>query len=725
MCIQNKAAKLEFILTEGSTRQDFQLSLKANAVYTTHTQIATAISWMCASFQSSSHTEIMMSSASVVAPEATATDRTAITIRPNMLSKPSAESCWHSLFPNRVIARGYPVRPRHEGRGLKITFENMVTASRCLTFVEYEKGLIAHGLISVLIPMKILEKDNAIQWHLEDKRNQKLCKLARISQVLSNSPALRYRLKELQPEKLIGRQCFLGLAEHANVVIGTKDYQRTFAWSGSPKAPAEAYVNSHSLSMGSGLMGSITGNGTYTRTLESIRTTILSPQDKDIFDILDSGKEHLALIFDTTKNIGWYLPQISVALQMTHAIISMHGYQVHDGSSGVPETSEVSALCFASAGPNAAVEASNAVKRSLRLKIRKYDSEGSPPVDTDFGDMFTKAWHTLSNAETGLESAQCDFRKTRQVAPKFIHGVEFLDAANMEPSIRIKVVRVDQAWAHLTSEQPLVILSKDIQPPIVPESSTLCKFWRLGPPQCPHQSYLMSMGLAISSFLDRRNEGLADGLDWKCRTKLIESHEPGDSAPVNHTQILVSRKNPRSNSPIRKMMLKYQRGCFVFGADNKKPCIESIDYQNPSSNPSTINAPSLADNTSMPNSSMSMNTSSQLSQEGIEKDLQIGAAPNILIASATIRLNINARESESPLYVINGSTHFTDLSSRSLIGKGLALTKRTPRFMSAMQKLLPKKQENEQSSKAMDQADPRTLGNGSADISEYEDLYDA
>jgi hypothetical protein len=74
--------------------------------------------------------------------------------------------------------------------------------------------------------MKELDKDRAIQWHFEDKRKQKPYKLARISQVLSSSPALQDRLKGLQADDLIETRCFLGLAEHANVVIGTKDYQK-------------------------------------------------------------------------------------------------------------------------------------------------------------------------------------------------------------------------------------------------------------------------------------------------------------------------------------------------------------------------------------------------------------------------------------------------------------------------------------------------------------------
>jgi hypothetical protein len=84
-----------------------------------------------------------------------------IKIRPGMLHKPSIVSCWHALFLNRVISSGFPIHARQEGVGLEISFEYMVAASRCLSLLEYDHGLIAHGLTSILIPMAELKKDDA------------------------------------------------------------------------------------------------------------------------------------------------------------------------------------------------------------------------------------------------------------------------------------------------------------------------------------------------------------------------------------------------------------------------------------------------------------------------------------------------------------------------------------------------------------------------------------
>ncbi|PMD40857.1 hypothetical protein L207DRAFT_346681 [Hyaloscypha variabilis F] len=718
-CIDNKAAKLEFILGEDPPGVKSSVLLKATAAYTTHAQIASALSWICASFRCSSNDEVMMSSTIFDMPKPSAANDTTISIRLDRLHNPSTISCWHALFPNRVVSRGFRIHERKEGVGLEIAFEDMIAASRCLSLLEYDDGLIAHGLTNILIPTADLKNDDAIQWHLENKMKQKLFKLARISQVLSTLPDLHNRLKGLQPENLTQRRCFLGLAEHSNVVIGTKDYQRTFVWSGSEKAPSEAYVKSHSLTVTSGFMGTFGGNGTYTRTAESLRSTIFSPQEKDIFDILESGKEHLGLLYDTAQNIGWYLPQISIALQMTHTIISMRGYRLYDENSNEFDFPETNSVSFANAGPDAALEASDAVKRSLRLKIRKFTSASSGPVDTDFTEMFTKVWHTPSNAETGLEVAESDFRKVKQTAPKFLHGIEFLDAANMETSIRIKVVEVDQPWVHLTSEQPLVMLSKSFQHPIVPDSSSLCTAWQCVP---SNRGYLVSTGIVISSFLDRRNEGLAAGLDWSIGKELIESHKPAKKpVPVNHLQRLVLRKKLQSNIPIRELMEKCQNGCFVFGRDTTTYCRESIVASgNPLTAKSITTTSVVATTSTLPSSATQKKLVSPIKGKPQENNSALSCQN-----TATIRLKIDNCETESSLYVVNGSAPPTDLNSKLLPGNGSSLVKITPRFKGTFQKLFSSSQEKASSRKSLEQAGLKACGNGSAAPGELDDLYDA
>jgi hypothetical protein len=638
-----------------------------------------------------------------------------IIIRPEILHKPSTSACWHALFHNRVVARGFPVLTRFQGVGFEISFQNMAAAGKVLSFVEYENGLIAHGLTSVLIPMKGLYKDDAIQWHFEDKRNPERRKLARISQVLHRSPFLRYRHKELEPQKLINRRCFFGLTEHANVVIGTKNYQRKFEWSCSDYASRNSCIKTHSITLGTGFLGLFSGKATQTRTSTMLPSAIYTSQEQDIFDVLDFGRENLALLFDTAKNIGWYIPKISVALQMTHAIISKGNYAIYDGDYKI---SKDSALGFADAGPDAATQAANAVKNGFGLRVKRHHSESTTSEFISFCDMFKRTYHTLSDIKTGLESAEGEFREARHTAPKFIHGVELLDAMHGNPTIRIKTAKVDQGRAHLMHEQPLIIFSRHIEPPIIPEHSSLRKSWQVIP---SNRGYLVSMGHAISSLLDRREEGLADGLDWNFRTELIQSHKPGKIESVNHAQKLVSKRKARSNTPLRRLMLNYQNACFVFGPDAENECKEPI-VASTKLVPQTPNAgsASMVANPSLCKQIASVSTI----KTGPEKKTPPAIAPSIQ-NSATIRLTMKHCESEGPLYVVNGSPTSADHSSRSLAGKESSLRKRTPRIKNTLQKIFSSNEEKAYLAKLTEQTEPRTLGNESVDPGEYDDLYNA
>lgn len=211
-----------------------------------------------------------------------------------------ADICWHGLFPCGVIATGFSPSPREEGKGLEISFPDMVLASRCLSFAQYGNGLIANGLTSVLIPIAGLQKDKAVQWHFEDKTKQSSSQLANISQILKLRD-IESIYEELDPQKLVGARCFLGWAEKANVVIGTKEYKQQMEWSSATKSPANCFVNSIVSHLVLDFFGMVTATGAISRTPASLQASISSSHQKDIYDMITLGKDHFVLLFDTGK----------------------------------------------------------------------------------------------------------------------------------------------------------------------------------------------------------------------------------------------------------------------------------------------------------------------------------------------------------------------------------------------------------------------------------------
>jgi hypothetical protein len=566
-------------------------------------QITAAISWLGATCRLSKFDDISRSFVIIKADSAPdkkqpgIVDYASKTIRYSLLDlEPVAsdKSCWHGLFPQGVLAYGFPTRPRHGGLGLEISFAEMAIASRCLSFVEYDCGLIAHGLTSLLIPIVELEKDNAVQWHFENKTKQFPNRLCRVSQIMS-STKFKGWYRELCPENLVTRRCFLGLTKSADVVIGTKGYQANFGFSGAPKVgnSKALHVTSQLFTGGSGDFGYMDSAGRRVLLSTSAQSMGYSQLNQDIRDVVDNAQDHLVLLYDTKNEIGWYLPQASVVLHMAHAKISMKRYQFYDDDGQISDNDSTAFSTLSSDGWKGA---SDAIKMSLGLKVRKQYCPKRGPIEEDFGSFVRKAWHTLDNVEANLVSKEPQFQSH---PPHSIHGVEYVHALNEESSIRmhIKEAIVDQAWAYLTYLEPIVIFTKDIPPPIALDTLNLCKAWMNVP---SGQKYLVAMGTAAQSFFDQQDAGIAEGVSWEVGKELIQPHELGCSTPIFHVQKLRVAHNTRPNEPILAAIAGSVDSYLVFGNNSGKECLEALGGPEPSS-PEEISiksAPRLDDSVS-------------------------------------------------------------------------------------------------------------------------------
>jgi hypothetical protein len=581
----------EFVEEPGKPR----IFINVVADYISQVQIGKSISWLCAAFRPSTHESVRRSSVRVMTdqtlrkckgsrlyPYPDSKSRTIkYTLRDLEAISPS-KSCWHALFPHGILAFGFPIRNRNEGIGLEISFADMAVASRSLSFIELNDGLIAHGLTSVLIPMKNLLKEDGVQWHFEDKTKQGLGRLARLSQII-NLPRFEDWYKELCPERLVARRCFLGLAKISSVVIGTKGYQIDFEMSGAPRPVVAMSSHSQMFTKNAGSFGYTNSTGNLVQLAASAQFAYY-PQNKDIFDVLATGRDRLVLLYDTKNQIGWYVPQASVVLNMAHSAISMCDYQLYNGKNEVlKETSPV----FSTVSSDGWAAANRAIKQSLRFKVRKHYCPETGPVEEDFSDLIRKIWMNLDNIGDTLASKEMEFRKASTFAPHYIHGVEYKYAANSEHSSRmqIKEAKVDQPWAHLTSLEPTVIFSKNIEPAIAPDLSNLCKTWAKVP---AFRNYLVLMGTAARFFLQEQVAGIAEGVNWDFEGPLIQSHGPGSNNPVCHVQKLRSTDNPGPNEPILSAVTAYRDCCLVFGNDSEMPCLEGFSELSTSSTNSSM-----------------------------------------------------------------------------------------------------------------------------------------
>ncbi|KAH6711969.1 hypothetical protein BKA61DRAFT_485641, partial [Leptodontidium sp. MPI-SDFR-AT-0119] len=312
------------------------------------------------------------------------------------------------------------LRDGMSGIGLEISFANMALASRCLSLVEYDDGLIAHGLTSILIPMIELGKDDALQWHFEGKTKQRGHKLAKVSQIL-RIHSIRKWHRELAPDRLVNRRCFLGWVDRAVVTIGTKDYEPIFAWSGALRSPPISTSRSYSFTFGTSGLGFVTAEGSCTNIRTAMQTSISSGIRNDVHYALKAGDENYVLLFDTAAKIGYYLPQACIVLQMIHSSISVRNYELYDRDRLVTPDN---VSHFANVGPDGVFEAQRALKEYFKLMILKGETADGPVKECAI-DLIGKLWHTIDDIGVKLDSLEAQFEKAGVMAPNYIHGVEW------------------------------------------------------------------------------------------------------------------------------------------------------------------------------------------------------------------------------------------------------------------------------------------------------------
>ena len=277
------------------------ITVKAN--HAVHQDLINAISWLSATFRHS-HNDGVSYSTSLVEAKINTAEEVSIMIKSMEIEEiETFRACWHPLFPHGVIAKGFPYRSRNEGKGLEISFADMVHMSRGLGFIEFSKGLLVEGLTSLLIPVLNLPKDNALQWHFVDKTKGESGTKSRISKILKYCGIDEWH-KELLPEELINRRCFLGWVARAEVVIGTEKYDAHIRTSNAKQVPTMRHVKSHTITVGASVMGFATA--TYERTWLPIAnpSQLVFPKDKDICDILTDGRHNNILVYDVAVGIA-------------------------------------------------------------------------------------------------------------------------------------------------------------------------------------------------------------------------------------------------------------------------------------------------------------------------------------------------------------------------------------------------------------------------------------
>jgi len=550
-----------------------RVNLAVTAVHAMHDKIISAISCIAAALRPSPYAHVALSSVSIEA-SGTGPEPKRIDVRLDELEEISeAQCCWHPLFPNAVIAKGFPVRDRVQGTGLEISFANMALMSQSLRIVEYDRGLVLEGLRLFLIPVRLLP-DGSVQWHLEYKRIGGRQKPRKIFEVMREDHLVN-RYRSLDVKDLVQRRCFLGWVDSVEVLIGTKEFSaNTLDWSGAKSGQVTGHLKSHGITTGTeglGIFG-LTANRTYLPV--AVASRIIVQQNKEISDTLDDESDAHAMVYDTETKTAYVLPLADVILFVAHRVLKRRNSEVLDGD-------HVTTLDFASKD----VSALEILRRSLGLDIRRRDSRRNSDIKC-FGDLVKELWNSLDMIEDQLALKEQELAAIGKSGQKFLRGVEFRHFEGTRSTMGIVRARVNEPWVHLVISEPTmpVLFCQGLGRPIVPtRTSLLCTFWFSVP---PGRNYMVATGAAVSRRLERHvhnKDGarLSEKVEWKVREgsgSLIDCHNIAESKAVYHEQQLKFVSKANFNPKIQGLVSNCSRGALVFGSSRTwQGCTRKLD----------------------------------------------------------------------------------------------------------------------------------------------------
>jgi hypothetical protein len=550
------------------------------ASYESHLKIAATLVWLSSAIRyTPDNLSVSGSTLSLIGPETTP-NSWRFSIKPDALTKlPESRSCWHVLFKHTVIADGFLTPDRKSGIGLEICFQDMVGLARTSSLITLDNGYLLDGFGALLIPVKYLPEDGAVQWHLVTKWDGVGLDVdyGGVSSVLDIMQRNEYReWHKSQDFKTLGTsRAFLGWVENADVIIGTKDMAMTADVSGASDLNPKFYVRTYGISGGLALHG-FGLTGTMSSTPSSIASGMVDMENTQVHHLLENSTKRNMIFWDDDLETGWYLPELRAILYIAQYDIRTRRAYLENfpddlwASSSIDEDKIVKAILgnWDWPLPPSKVAAEVTKDDIWKSEIPKEESMSTCKSIETFGDVIKEIFRGIINVTSELLKVRQDAVRGDRMAPKYIIGIELLHFVHKEIFIPFREAEVNQPWAHLSDGEPFVLFCKNLGAPIGPSLALtdICERWERVPPE---QHYLVATSHSIEvQLLNHVRKGvprLADNITWKFTNPLFHSHEIGENSKCDHLQILDTEKPGDDQRPLLEAVRAHPSAAFIFG----------------------------------------------------------------------------------------------------------------------------------------------------------------
>lgn len=219
--------------------------------------------------------------------------------------------CWHPLFNNPVIARGFPI-PERSGNevGLEIPIEIMAALGGARHATDYNGGLVLKGHSAMFVPVH--RSADSIQWHLIRSNDESRLTYRAADGQCPN----RASLKEVDYDSLQKTRAFLGWWRTAETHLGTADaVYKNLDWSSAKEAGRSPRFSGGSL----GFQSTITGQISFIVGAKDGKLHF--SQNGHFETILQCAEETPVLLYDQFEKRAWLTPALDI---MLHIVFTRH-----------------------------------------------------------------------------------------------------------------------------------------------------------------------------------------------------------------------------------------------------------------------------------------------------------------------------------------------------------------------------------------------------------------
>ncbi|KAI1733990.1 hypothetical protein F4680DRAFT_439697 [Xylaria scruposa] len=393
--------------------------------------------------------------------------------------------CWKYLFKSAVIS--WKAMEHKGGIGLKVEYNLLVHLAAVMNYAYVEnpltkngdKGLVAFGFYTALIPTARDPTTNSIQWHLEVNRDHVIDpeKLETIQGEW---------LPISDPQVFSRSTCFLGWKEYVNVKLGTSQGCYDLQWTGLPKIGKPYYLDALNINVGLSTASifpiALIANASVSYKTRS--TTKNFDREATFEEAVRNQRHHVTFVYDSGSQIAWLVPQLSWILHLCHI-----WWLRQRGDEKLPGP-----IPFADLSTNGSEAAFQALHENGETVVFR---------NIDLAQVFLQIF-------TDVMKLELEEQKRSKV-----YGIETMDLAirpaKTEPRV-LKLPRESYSWQYLTARADSVCFCNGLGQALEPrESVNICECNTIP----NNQHLLVAHSWCVTRLLERENKNLNDLKDGR------------------------------------------------------------------------------------------------------------------------------------------------------------------------------------------------------------------